>query len=431
MSVTALLILGMYSAGLLLGLRYHPLFALLSYFLIFYQHPPVHWWGADIPNLRYSLYAALVTLVSIWIKRTSPAVVWNSSGAMLLLLGYAAWAWIQNFWAISTYFNTDGAMLFTKFAILFYAIYKIGSDEKKFEWILWAHVAGCFMFGWEAFNTNVSGRLETIGGPGVDDANFLAAHMVTGLVVAGFLVLSNTGWRRWIPLMAIPFIMNTIILTQSRGGVLSTVFAGLAGWFYAPKGYRAKVAGSGLLCAALLLVLANEDFWSRIESQLFANQNIEEEGRLKIIGPQFQMFLDHPLGVGHRGNLLLSPQYMPPELMAENGYRSAHNTFVAALVDQGFPGALMLVLMYIWAFFRLDFLRRQDKRGLPVKLGVYRATVGAALASCLLSGVFLNQLRFEVQVWLIALLAALDHIVRSHFANEVASGMVPGKSRKV
>jgi O-antigen ligase len=119
------------------------------------------------------------------------------------------------------------------------------------------------------------------------------------------------------------------------------------------------------------------------------------------------MFLDHPFGAGHRGNEFLSTQYMPAELLSQTGKRAAHNTFMAALVDQGFPGAIILVSMYGWAFLTMKRLRRLDLRGLPARLGIYRAGIGAAYAGCVVAGLFLNLLKFEAQVWLIALLAAL------------------------
>jgi hypothetical protein len=406
-SATGLLVLGTWALGLVLALRYSPIFAIFSYLLVFYNHPPAHWWGEGLPDLRYSLVAAVIALVAVWIHKTGVGVAWAKNGAAKLLTLYAVWAWIQMPWALSLPLHLEGCILFTKFVVLFYVIHKTTVDEEKFEWFLMAHVVGCFMFGWMAYTSNSGGRLETIGGPGVDDANLLAAHVATGLVVAGFLFLGLKGWRRWMMFAALPFIMNTIILTQSRGGLITLLAAGVSAWYLAPRGSRRWVSISGGLAVVLFLMLANDEFWSRMSTLTEGDESGAHETRAQILGPQFRMFLDHPMGTGHRGNLLLSPQYMPPELLSNSGYRSAHNTFMAALVDQGAPGALILLGIYGWMLITLVRLKRLDARGLPYKLGIYRAAVGSSLVSCIVAGLFLNLIKFEALIWFVALLASL------------------------
>jgi O-antigen ligase len=406
MSITAAVVLGVYFGGLLLGL-YRPIFALFSYLWIFYNDPSTNWWGPQVPDLRYSLIAAAVALIVTWWHKDS-SVSWWSHGASKIIFAYALWMWIQTPWALDSGIHFDGAILFTKYAVLSYVIYKAAPDERGIEWFLWAHIAGCFIFGWLAFNAEVVTRLETIGGPGVDDSNLLAAHMVTGLVAAGFLFIKTAGWRRWIAFGTLPFIMNTIVLTQSRGGFLALVAGGLAAWYLSPKQYRRFVTIAGVLGVVLLFVLSNDLFWERISTVLHHEEDASAESRLRILGPQLQMFFDHPFGVGHRGNELLSPQYMPSELLASlTGRRSAHNTFMAALVDQGFLGGLLLAGMYVWGFFAFWRMKGLDKKGLPVSLGILRAAIGAGLASMIVSGLFLNLLKTEVQIWLISLTASL------------------------
>jgi O-antigen ligase len=215
----------------------------------------------------------------------------------------------------------------------------------------------------------------------------------------------------------IPFILNTIILTQSRAAALATIASLPAAWYLTPKVYRRFVSMAVVLAAVLFLTLVNEEFWNRISSTLGFMDETTQEARLQIIGPEFRMFLDHPLGAGHHGNEFLSPQYIPEQfLTSDSGTRSAHNTFMAALVDQGFPGAILLTGLYVWVGVSLRRLRRLDAQGLPPLLGLYRAALGTALVSCFVSGLFSNMLNTEVQIWLVALLASL--VARSKNAVE-------------
>jgi hypothetical protein len=407
MSTTALVVFVVWVLGLVLAFAFEPIFALLSYLWIFYNDPHTSWWGSDLPPLRYSLFAAVAALIAATRLPVRGDAKWASSGAAKLLIAFTIWMWLQTFWAINVTTHLDGVILCTKYLILSYVLYRLTGSEKGVNLFLMAHVAGCFLLGLRAYSMNVTGRLETIGAPGVDDSNLLAAHLVTGLTIAGFLFIGTRGYRRWIAFATLPFILNAIVLTQSRGGFLAMVGAGLSGWYLAPKVHRRFVAVSGVLAVVLLLMLSNEGFWARVSTIIGSNSDTGEETRLQILRPQVQMFLDFPFGAGHRGNALLSSKYMPPDLLSDAGIRSAHNTFMAALVYEGFPGAILLVGIYGWGFFTLRRLKRMDRFGLPVHLGVYRGAIGAALTACFVAGLFLNMLTSEVQIWLMSVLYSL------------------------
>ena len=157
-------------------------------------------------------------------------------------------------------------MLFTKYVFLFYIVHRIGSDPSKLEHLAWAHVVGCFMLGWIAYRTNVSGRLE-LGGPGIEDANVLGTHLTTGLAFAGFMFLGLEGRRRWLAFAAIPFILNGVILTASRGAFLGLVAATVAGLYLCPSSRRRLGYVAVALGLVLFLVLAHDLFWERIGDQ--------------------------------------------------------------------------------------------------------------------------------------------------------------------
>lgn len=408
MSITALLVFLVYVAGVVLALQGEAIFALLSYFWIFYNDPQTSWWGKELPDLRYSLVAAAVALLLTWKLGKKNGAPWLGNFGMKCLLLYTAWVWIQSPWAINPAVHYEGAVLVTKFLVLSYVIYRNSLEPGRITWLTWAHIAGCFIFGWRAFNTEAGGRLETVGGPGVDDSNALAAHIITGAVAAGMFFVALQGWRRWLALLSAPFMIDALIRTQSRGGFIALLAAGLAVWYLAPKSKRWFVTVAGVAGVCMFLMLANAEFWERMSNLTGSTEPQKQETRLGIIGPQIQMFLDHPLGVGHRGNEYLSTQYMPAELLSNNGRRAAHNTFMAALVDQGLPGAVLLSCLYGWAFFGIRKLRRLSRQGLlPLEMQVNVAIIGASLASLFFSGLFLNLLKLELQIWMLSILAAL------------------------
>lgn len=69
MSLTAFGFLIVYAALLLIALVRFPFAGLLAYLWAFYNHPPSRWWGADLPDMRLSLVAAIVTLIAIALHR--------------------------------------------------------------------------------------------------------------------------------------------------------------------------------------------------------------------------------------------------------------------------------------------------------------------------------------------------------------------------
>lgn len=72
MSITAAVFVLVYVAGLALAL-WNPMAGLCAYLWAFYMNPPGNWWGQDLPDLRWSLIAALVTFVAYVLHNLSGA----------------------------------------------------------------------------------------------------------------------------------------------------------------------------------------------------------------------------------------------------------------------------------------------------------------------------------------------------------------------
>jgi O-antigen ligase len=131
--------------------------------------------------------------------------------------------------------------------------------------------------------------------------------------------------------------------------------------------------------------------------------------RIALIRYGWAMFRDHPLGVGHKGHEAISPYYVPATMLS-NGTRAAHNTFMQILVEQGIVGAVLYVILLLWVARQLWILKRMDKQGLSSELALYRAGIGSALAGAFIAELFLGSLKAEVNIWLLALLAAFSAV---------------------
>src|SRR3954451_10931235 len=118
MTVTGLIFLLGYFAGLLLAFIRTPLFGLFTYIGVFYLHPPSRWWGHFLPDLRWSLLAAAATFIATLFHRTkSERASWLATTPAKLLIAYTLWLWVQNLWALDQAQHFEASFLFTKYLV--------------------------------------------------------------------------------------------------------------------------------------------------------------------------------------------------------------------------------------------------------------------------------------------------------------------------
>lgn len=434
MSLTSIAFILAMLAGIGLCIVVHPRYGLYTYLAVFYLHPPSRWWGEFLPDIRWSLLVAAITLAATFRSPAAPnRSAWYSSTGAVLLLTYVAWMWLQGFWAVDAEEHRTGTILFTKYIVLFFLVYRICDTEDEIESFLIAHIVGCLYLGLLAFSSASGGRLEGVGGPGIDDSNTLGMHMSTAAMVGATFLLSVRGWRWWLVFFSMPFILNTVVLAGSRGAFVALVAGGMAIMFLKPKSQTKRFYLFAALGAILFVMVAHETFWERIGTISAAvNEETEVDSsteiRLALFEAQWEMAREYPLGAGHRGTAVLSPNYLAPEYLAvsvtESGTvagRASHNTFFSTLVDQGFPGALMYLLVVFYCYRVMRGLRSKPESVVNTSTATLRAAIGSVLVVTLIGGVFASFLKAEVQIWFLALVAALAEIVRQREAVETVA----------
>lgn len=426
MSLTGLAFLIAFVAVMGLALFRHPLFGLYGYVALFYLHPPSRWWGEMLPDIRWSLLAAGITLIaSLRFPSDRARRSWISTTPARVLIAYTIWMAIQTAWALDREQHLEAIVLFSKYVVLFYLVHRLIDTEDKVRDFLMVHVAGAFYFGYLAYSMEVSGRLEGVGGPGVDESNALAMQMATAVAVAAMLLLAEKGWRRWLCIAALPFLLNAIVLAGSRGAFLALIFCGIVLWRLKPQAYRRWFYWYAALGLVLLAILAHEPFWERVQTIRTAVDAREELdtsalSRLELFDAQWRMFRAHPFGTGHRGTEVLSVYYLEEKYLSVNpdgtrGARSSHNTFMTALVEQGVPGVVLFLALWQWVCRTLAQIKRDTVSSLS-RLAGYSAALGGALTVVFVAGWFVDYLKAEVQVWLFALVASLAAITRLRLA---------------
>jgi len=416
-SLTGIAFILAFIAGIGFAIGRHPVYGLYTYVALFYLNPLSRWWGETLPDLRWSLLAGVITLLlTLRMPPVPGRPPWYKSAPARALIVFTAWVWLQNFWALDHDQHLDLSFLFTKYLILYYLIYRLVVTPEDITRFLLVHLAGCAYFGWLAFTADTGGRLEGVGGAGVNDANAFAMQMDTGVVVGAMIALIYPGARRWFAILSLPFILNGVVHSGSRGGILALLGGGLVLWSLKPKSTRKLFYGFAVLGLLLFGMLARDPlFWERMQSLqavVTPDGEIDDSAlsREVVVEAQLKMAESHPLGAGHRGTVVLSPQYVPDRFMtgpAENRRRASHNTFMSALVEHGIPGAILY--FWLWGGTLVTVLKIKGPRR-PEEDVVTRsllATLAAGLIVVFIAGIFGDYIKTEVQIWFWALLGTL------------------------
>jgi O-antigen ligase len=177
-----------------------------------------------------------------------------------------------------------------------------------------------------------------------------------------------------------------------------------------------------ILGATGLIRMAPENFWERIDT-IFVSAKTGDavdrssETRIQLLSAQWEMFLDHPAGSGHRGTAFLSPNYLSEEFLSHsqpgtNGQiaRSSHNTFMTALSEQGVPGAVIYASLLLWIFRTSRQVKQSASQPEWRDLQVYSVAVAASLVAITVAGLFTDYFKTEIFVWCLVVLAVLARL---------------------
>jgi len=419
MSITALGFLCLFFGSILKALAGRPIYGLYAYILTLYMYAPGSWWGASLPDLRWSLMSAVVTLMSIWIyskpnrrdggaKNTYDSP-WYAGAVVKLYFLFVVWVWIQNLWAVGAEVHFEYSIIVTKFLLLIYLVNKAVRSLNDLLSIVVVHIIGCSFFGYIGLTQHAGGRLESVPTPGMSDGNLLSIHMVPFLIAASYVLLLDVGKKKYCLIPFIVLTLNAVFLTESRGAIVGLGCAGLLAVFFIAKKQRKLFTSLAMLALIGGLSLIGEQLLSRLNSTVGDRGEIVDksaESRIYIAKAQFRMFKASPFfGHGHRGTLYLSPEYLDQRwLTSSEGklVRASHNITMSILVDHGLVGLLtyfgaVLAIFYQALSHRSKIINEEK----PIYIVLTGCVLG--LFAVMVTSQLANSMRLEVGIWFIAL----------------------------
>lgn len=407
MPKTALLWLAAYGAGLLLSLV-DPFYALLAYLLDYYAHPPLRWWGDSLPDLRWSLLAALVLLASYTVHGRSlfdRSIVGHSQ--TLWLLALLAAAILVTPFAVDPARNLEELITLAKLTLLYMLIVGTVRTRSQFRWVVIVMIAGALLWGVDAYlhPERTAGRLRGVGGPDSDADNSTAAHLLTVLPFIGVYLWKGRPAERLLAFVAMPFVLNAVILCNSRGASVAMVAMAGATLFLTHGRQRMLLAGAVASGGVLFAVLLDHTFVDRQLALFGSELDTSAAGRLETWKGALRLMRDRPFGAGGGGWDALSPVYIPDIVAAFDGQaRAVHNTFLLVGTDWGVLGLVLFLAFVVATLRQLHAIRRvsADDRATLESLALEVGLVGFLVAAF-----FINRAYAEVLYWFAALSAAL------------------------
>lgn len=342
--------LAVVACGWLAAMVRGPVYALLAYVFIYFNIPAKQWWGAHVPDLRWSYSGAIVIVVSMVLHhltlRNRPFESGLGTRALtaylLLMLVTVPFAAFPDL-ALTRVYD------FFRYVAIFAIIVAIVDSIDKLRAFLWMFIIQVGWISWSARSYFTGARLDGVGPGDAGDANGLAVLALSA--VPFLLVFLRRGKKveRVASLLLLPVILNCFVMTRSRGGFIGMAVA-LVLFFVLERDKKIKRLLVLLSCGAMAMVfiLADQSFKDRLLN--LSRQDISSEeagaGRVGIWKYGVGMVKDYPLGAGGWGFLYLSPDYLPEELIEKNvGLRASHNTVLLVLVEQGVVGLVLFLLL--------------------------------------------------------------------------------------
>lgn len=436
---TALVFIVIFITGCLAALFIDAYLGICLYVFEYFLHPPGRWWGENLPDLRYAFSIGVIIIISFVIRRHRysankifdvPQTKWLLLfGIIIVLTMNIAVDQIEHM-----YFMT----IFIKYLVLYILMIKIIDTPDKFQKLIGAFLLGQFYLGWIIYEVGrtAGGRVEGMGTADAKNANGLSAVLVVAVPFLIHYLITGKKWQKICTFIGVIFILNALILINSRGAFLAvlvsmtyyTLLSIKAPSF--PKFNKLRLFGGIIAGVMFFLYLADPIFWDRMSTITSPPEDAEVYSgreRLNYWFTTFDMLADYPYGLGAMGYEKVSPEYLPPEVLSSlTQTRAVHSTYFQVLAEYGYHGLFVFIAFllsnfrHIWRV-KKTLIKKQYYE--PYYLAI---AIEAGFIAHLIAAIFINRLYSEVLYWSSAFIAIYGNIYLNRL-NSHEDNIVPNE----
>jgi probable O-glycosylation ligase (exosortase A-associated) len=343
-----------------------PFWGVFVYYLFAVLRPQYLWQWALPDRVPWSLFVALATIAgaagcSLGVLKLDPQSDESQRRphhwcwAHYAVFAFAFWMVVSFVTArnrdASWFYVVEYCKIFLMYAV---AAYLIRAERQIWALYVMALVALCYI----AYEVNFLYFFYTYlgiyrNGYGGFDNNGAALMLALAVPLCWFAFEGTTRWWRWCYVLLIPIVIHAVLMTYSRGAMLSLIVISPWIWWRSRQKTLLGIAGASFALIALP-ILAGPEIKARFMS---IEQNEVDESansRRAAWRAAWKMAQENPIfGVGLRNSNLYSYAYG-----ADIPGRTIHNQYLQILADTGFPGLAMYLLLLLAAIFSLHRCRR-------------------------------------------------------------------------
>ncbi len=350
------------------GLAYAPFLPALVYHG-FAVLRPQHIWGHALPDVPWSLAAAALAIVAAFVSRIGyriaphrfPGLALPAFHAGHLILGLFA------VWITLTYLNAErpdvSAAVYSgyrKIFLMFFVTCLVMLNVRQ-AWALFLVVTGCLSY--IALEINeiylLNGRMNFLTRVGFAslDNNGAGLMLAMGFPLCVYAWDGIRHWVRWVFPPAAGLIAHAVLLSYSRGAMLSLLLT--SPLYLLRCRNRKAIVVAYLIGVALVPVLASEEITQRFLSIGEHDKDESANSRKTTWAIAVRMAADRPLlGYGPRNSSLHTHRFG-----ADEEGRVIHSTYFQLAADSGFVGLGLYVTFLGAGVYYANRVRRAVPAG--------------------------------------------------------------------
>jgi probable O-glycosylation ligase (exosortase A-associated) len=412
-----------------LGAFFRPFWGVAVYYLFATLRPQYLWNWVLPPDVQWSRAVSMATIAaaiaaSLGIIRMVPVGIEKPQRkfgrSQILIAFFAFWLFVTYVMARNQDYAFDYLVEYAKiFAMMAASIVVLCTFNQLYSLLILATLA----LGYIAFEVNslyLSSGYTGIyhNGYGGLDNNGAALMLGMGVPVCVLLWDQIRGRWRWFFLALVPVLIHAVLMTFSRGAMVSLLATSPLLAFRCRRKSQVAVLGAVLIFGALPL-MAGKQIRDRFFTLEKNDVDDSANSRRQSWAAAWKMAKDYPIfGVGIRNANLFSYQYG-----ADQEGRTIHSQYLQIAADNGFVGLGLYLAMMASVWVDTRFCRRAVKgRDDLQSQRIYLVATGVetSMAVFCVGGAFLSLENFELPFLLLLLGSQLAALVRGRLAAEQA-----------
>jgi probable O-glycosylation ligase (exosortase A-associated) len=412
-----------------------PFWGILMYYGLAVLRPQAIWEWSLPKGIRWSFFAAIVVLVTTILNIPSLKQRTTQRQFLPMLFAFGVCLFFSFFFAKDLALATVVGWEYAKIIIMVFIGSYVIRERWHVRYLGWM-IFLCLIYLVYEMNLQyvVDKRLNFYNkGYGGLDNNGAGLMLAMVVPFCYFFFLAERRWWRWGFFLCLIPAFHSVMLTYSRGAMLSTLIVSIGILLTTSRQRLMQTIVVTLLLAGMVLSLAGPDVRKRFLSISKSERDASAQSRLDSWHAGWLIAKDYPwFGVGIRNANLLTKMYG-----ADMEGRTIHNVYIQIAADAGFPAAIIYIGLIGFTLWRLRWSAKRTRNELDDYEGrwlhyICRASMWS-LTIFAIGAIFLSFETFELCYLLMLIGAVVPFLAKqgSQNKNELDDALKSGKPVKI